>query len=101
VVAERRKRKRKRRHWSDAEKRMVCAQTRFAGVLVSQVARRSDVNANQVFNWLKNSCFAARPENNDAARFLPVEIIDAVQPEERAIAIGRKNWLFASSERGR
>jgi hypothetical protein len=48
------------------------------------------VNANQVFNWLKNPCFAARPENNDAARFLPVEIIDAVQPEERAIAIGRK-----------
>jgi transposase len=39
VVAERRK----RRHWSDAEKRMVCAQTRFAGVSVSQVARLDEL----------------------------------------------------------
>ena len=77
---------RKRRHWSDDEKRMVCAQTRFAGVSVNQVARRYDVNANQVFNWLKNPCFAARPEDNDAAGFLPVEIVDTVQPEEQPVA---------------
>jgi transposase len=32
---------------------MICAQTRVRGVSVSQVARRYDVNANQVFNWLK------------------------------------------------
>jgi transposase len=65
---------------------MVCAQTLFAGVSVSQVARRYDVNANQVFNWLKNPCFGARAEDNDAARFLPVEIVDTVQPEERPIS---------------
>ena len=86
--------RRKRRHWSDAEKRMVCAQTRFAGVSVSQVARRYDVNANQVFNWLKNPCFAVGHENNDAARFLPVEIIDTVQPEERV----RPAWELYRSE---
>ena len=44
---------------SDDEKRMVCAQTRFVSVSVSQVAGGYDVNANQVFNWLKNPCFAA------------------------------------------
>jgi len=44
---------------SDDEKRMVCTQTRFASVSVSQVARGYDVNGNQVFNWLKNPCFAA------------------------------------------
>jgi transposase len=66
---------------------MVCAQTRFAGVSVSQVARRYDVNANQVFNWLKNPCFAAGHENDDEAlRFLAVEIIDTVQPEEQPVA---------------
>ncbi len=42
----------RRRNWSDDEKRMICAQTRVRGVSVSQVARRYDVNANQVFNWL-------------------------------------------------
>lgn len=77
---------RKRRHWSDDEKRMICAQTRFAGVSVSQVARRYDVNANQVFNWLKNPCFGVRTEDNDAANFLPVEIVDTVQPEEQPVA---------------
>jgi transposase len=40
---------RKRRIWSDDEKRMICAQTRVAGVSVSQVARRYDANANLVF----------------------------------------------------
>ena len=36
-------------------KRMICGQTRVQGVSVSQVARRYDVNANQVFNWLKDT----------------------------------------------
>nr|WP_259965731.1 transposase [Leisingera aquaemixtae] len=38
---------------------MICAQTRVPGVSVSQVARRYDVNANQVFNWLKEPRLAA------------------------------------------
>jgi len=66
----------KRRNWSDDEKRMICAQTRVRGVSVSQVARRYDVNANQVFNWLKEPRFAdtAPPESGTA--FLPVEITE-------------------------
>ncbi len=72
--------RRRRRNWSDDEKRMICAQTRFPGVSVSQVARRYDVNANQVFNWLKDPQFAASPEGDDVARFLPVEVVEPVQP---------------------
>ena len=41
---------------------MICAQTRVPGVSVAQVARRYDVNANQVFNWLKEPRFAAEAE---------------------------------------
>ncbi|MCP4381253.1 MAG: transposase [Hyphomicrobiales bacterium] len=56
---------------------MICAQTRVRGVSVSQVARRYDVNANQVFNWLKEPRFAdAEPPEAETA-FLPVEIIQA------------------------
>ncbi|UWQ41635.1 transposase [Leisingera aquaemixtae] len=51
--------RRRRRNWSEDEKRMICAQTRVPGVSVSQVARRYDVNANQVFNWLKEPRLAA------------------------------------------
>ena len=72
----------KRRRWSDDEKRMICAQARFAGVSVSQVARRYNVNANQVFNWLKDPRFAASDEvDASACLFLPVEIAAPVQHE--------------------
>jgi transposase len=54
--------RRKRRKWSDDEKRMICAQARMPGVSVAQVARRYDVNANQTFKWKKDPKFA----DNDA-----------------------------------
>ena len=60
---------------------MICAQTRFPGVSVSQVARRYDVNANQVFNWLKDPKFAVESEGADMGRFLPVEVVEPTAPE--------------------
>jgi transposase len=78
----------KRRNWSDDEKRMICAQTRLRGVSVSQVARRYDVNANQVFNWLKEPRFTeAEPAGSEPA-FLPVEISEA---REISFASGTPN----------
>ena len=71
----------KRRRWSADEKRMICAQTRIPGVSVSQVARRYNVNANQVFNWLKDPRFAGSDTVEDAAKFLPVEIVSPVAHE--------------------
>ena len=72
----------KRRKWSDDEKRMICAQTRVRGVSVSQVARRYDVNANQVFNWLKEPGFADAEPPEAGTVFLPVEI-----PEPRDLSV--------------
>jgi transposase len=69
--------RRKRRTWSDDEKRMICAQTRVPGVSVSQVARRYDVNANQVFNWLKEPRFADAEPVGAEAVFLPIKITQA------------------------
>lgn len=42
---------RRRRRWSEAEKRRIVAESQEPGVSVSLVARRHDVNANQVFTW--------------------------------------------------
>lgn len=68
--------RRRRRKWSDDEKRMICAQARMPGVSVAQVARRYDVNANQIFNWMKDPKFAVDDTaDEDDARFLPVEIV--------------------------
>jgi len=40
-----------RRRWPEALKRQIVAETRAPGASVSVVARRYDVNANQVFRW--------------------------------------------------
>lgn len=67
--------KRKKRFWSDEEKREICHQASMAGVSVAQVARRYAVNANLIFKWLKDPRFA--PAVIDVAAepvFLPVEI---------------------------
>ncbi len=53
------------------------AQTRVRGVSVSKVARRYDVNANQVFNWLRDPRFADAEPAEAEASFLPVEISEA------------------------
>jgi transposase len=65
---------------------MICAQTRFPGISVAQVARRYDVNANQVFNWLKDPQFAALPDDPDVARFLPVEVVEPLQLAPETVA---------------
>ena len=74
--------RRKRKAWSDDEKRLICGQTRRPGISVSQVARRYDVNANLVFKWLRDPRFAVEYAAEDEARFLPVEIVgeDAGKP---------------------
>lgn len=48
----------KRRSWSDDEKREICQQTMAPGVSVAQVARRYAMNANMIYTWLKDPRFA-------------------------------------------
>ena len=43
--------RRRRRRWSEARKRQIVAESYQPGISVSVVARRHDVNANQVFKW--------------------------------------------------
>ena len=77
--------RRKRRVWGDDEKRTICAQTRVPGVSVSQVARRCDVNANLVFKWLREGWLPADAATEEAACFLPVEIVGKAPPTEPVI----------------
>ena len=72
--------RRRRRIWDDDEKRRIVAQTRVAGVSVSQVARRYDVNANLVFKWLRDPRFTPPAAEDPATSFLPVEVVAAPAP---------------------
>ncbi len=70
------KRKRRvRRFWPDDEKRRIVAQAQVPGISVAQVARRYDLNANQVFNWLLDPRFQPDDAAIAQASFLPVEVI--------------------------
>ncbi len=91
----------RRRHWSEEEKRLIVGQARLPDVSVSQVARRYDVNANLVFTWLRDPRFQSEVA---AARFLPVEVSpaparDVERPELRdgrveiALANGHRLYL--------
>jgi len=65
---------RKRRFWSAEEKRSICRQASAPGVSVAQVARRHSMNANLIFNWLRDDRFAPNSDAGEEAVFLPVEI---------------------------
>jgi transposase len=77
------RKRRVRRSWSDDEKCRIVAQTRVPGVSVSQVARRYDVNANQVFNWIRDPRFCPGDVAVSDVAFLPVEVV--AEPEPRSL----------------
>ena len=77
---------RKRRIWSAEEKRSICLQASAPGVSVAQVARRYSMNANLIFNWLRDGRFAPDGCVGEDAVFLPVEISRSVLIEGSADA---------------
>ncbi|MFT5742912.1 MAG: transposase [Paracoccaceae bacterium] len=82
---------RTKRLWTDEEKRSICFQTTAAGVSVAQVARRYAMNANMIFKWLRDPRYVPDPDAvedlaADRPCFLPVEIVDRPQNEDRASA---------------
>jgi transposase len=89
---EQRMARRTKRLWTDEEKRSICFQTTAVDVSVAQVARRYAMNANMIFKWLRDPRYAPDPEMAvedlaaDTSCFLPVEIVDRPQNEERASA---------------
>ena len=71
----------KRRRWPDALKRELVAATLEPGASVSIVARRHDLNANQLFKWRRRFAEPARPP---AVKLLPVQIGPTLPPEPLA-----------------
>ena len=66
---------RKYRQWPVELKRKIVAETYQGGESVSMVARRHDVNANQVFRWrhqFRDGAFKALA----AVGFVPVDVVD-------------------------
>jgi transposase len=73
---------RRRREWPEALKRQMVAETLEPGASVSIVARRHDVNTNQLFKWRRELLPKAVPAVVEASTMVPVEIV-AERPRHR------------------
>jgi transposase len=65
----------KRRQWPEVLKRRIVAETLEPGSSVSIVARRHDVNANQLFKWRREMAAEQTPTADASVPMLPVEIV--------------------------
>ena len=63
---------RRRRRWSEAQKRQIVAETHEPGVSVPMVAQRYNLNANQIFSWRR--LFREPERVGGAGRFVPVVV---------------------------
>jgi transposase len=93
-------RKRNKR-WPETLKRQIVAETRLPGASVSVVARRHDVNANQVFKW-RQQYEVGSPERDitlvpvsvrPSALSVPAADDDALRPAGGVIEIELKSGV--------
>jgi transposase len=79
---------RKRRRWPESEKRRIVAETLAPGSSVSVVARRHDVNANQLFAWCRR--YRAGAGERVSGGLVPVSLVPRAdgEPAPGAIEIG-------------
>src|SRR5882672_7446667 len=93
--------RRRRRLWSDDEKRQIVAETLAPGASVSVVARRHDLNANMLFTWRRQMGTAALVPAGEGVKFVPaaiaVEAAPAVSPASSVA--GRMEIVLAPGDR--
>ncbi|WP_145622180.1 IS66-like element accessory protein TnpA [Nitrospirillum viridazoti] len=78
--------KRRRRTWSEALKREIVAASFEPGASASVVARRYDVNTNQLFIWRRQYGDGLLvPTCEDGPALVPVTITDAQGQEKRPV----------------
>jgi transposase len=91
---------RKRRQWLEALKRQIVAESLAPGASVSIVARRHDVNANQLFKWRR--AIASQPPlgADETCRMVPVRIVrEAGEPRAPARRSVTIEIVFADGAR--
>lgn len=91
--------RRKRRSWSVEEKRRIVDESLEDGASIAEVARRHDLNANQLFTWRRHFGFAPQDRDlNDLAPILPVTIVADTTASVHG-AIGQMEIVLAGGDR--
>jgi len=92
--------RRRRREWCEALKRQIVDETLEPGASVSIVARRHDVNANQLFKWRREMAPEQPAAADQSVTMLPVAIVpEPSEPRPRARRSGTIEIAFASGAR--
>ena len=93
--------RRRRRLWSDEEKRQIVAETLAPGASVSIVARRHDLNANMLFTWRRQIGAGALLPAGDAVTFVPAAITAEAAPAvlPASSVAGRMEIVLADGDR--
>lgn len=90
----------KRRLWTEALKRQIVAETIEPGASVSIVARRHDVNANQLFKWRREMAPEKPAAAEQSVTMLPVQIVpEPSEPHRRARRSGTIEITMACGAR--
>jgi transposase len=85
--------RRSRRNWSEAFKRQVVAETLEPGASVSIVARRHDLNTNQLFKWRREMLPKEPTAEAEAGTMLPVEIVPEPERRQRRRRVERAGFI--------
>src|SRR5271155_5504435 len=80
--------RRRRRHWTAAEKRRIVEEADAPGASVSVVARRYDLNANMLFTWRRELATVVAPAADAALAFVPAAISVPDLPTADAVCTG-------------
>jgi transposase len=93
--------RRRRRPWSDEEKRQIVAETLAPGASVSIVARRHDLNANMLFTWRRQMGPSALRPAGEAVTFVPATITTEAAPTAppEPPVVGRMEIVLADGDR--
>jgi transposase len=90
----------KRRRWPEAMRRQIVAETLEPGASVSIVARRYDVNANQLFKWRREMAPEPPAAAEQSVTMLPVAIVaEASEPRPRVRRSGTIEITLACGAR--
>ena len=91
--------RRKRRSWTLEEKRQIVDESLEDGASIAEVARRHDLNANQLFTW-RRQLDAALVAPRQLAAILPVTIApDAAAEHSSSGSTGQMEIVLAGGDR--
>ena len=90
--------RRKRRSWTLEEKRRIVDESLMDGASIAEIARRHDLNANQLFTWRRQFGFELGTAS-DVTTILPVTITPECEMETGSGGVSQMEIVLAGGDR--